>query len=161
MKLVINSARSIHEFFKKFHGKNIRINVMTSGDYNVSLNIATIVAARLKQQYKFYLDLCTPSEHDDLNIKINTSISDEMKVIFNKEKLLSERFLEINIFYRDKEDLHNLYVELKKLTSPYKDHTPRKPVEFIMNVPPDDKSDSNYKKYMKQYWKNMQELYQE
>ena len=161
MKQVISSAKNIYGFFKKFYGKKIRVNVMTSGDYNVSLNIIMIVAARLKPQYKFYLDLCTPSEYDDLNIKINTINSNKMEVVFNKEKLLSERFLEINIFYREKEDLHNLYVELRRLTTPYKDYTPRKPVELEMLVPPDDKTDPNYKKYMKQYWKNMNELYAE
>ena len=161
MKQVIRSAKNIYGLFKKFYGKNIRVNVMTSGNYNVSLNITMIVAARLKSQYKFYLDLCTPSEYDDLNIRINTTNSNKMEVVFNKEKLLSERFLEINIFYREEKDLHNLYTELRKLTAPYKDHTPRKPVELEMLVPPDDKTDPNYKKYMKQYWKNMNEFYAE
>jgi len=160
MKALVEGARNIHDFFRKFYGKNTRVNLL-SDNYNVKLNMSIIIAGGLKPQYKCCLDIFESSEVGVVTVKLNTILSNEVKISFNKEKLISERFLEINIFYRDKEDLNNLYVELKKLTSPYKDHTPKKPVELEMLVPPDDKTDPNYKKYMKQYWKNMNELYAE
>lgn len=166
MKEIVFYARKIHKIFKNFYGTNIKVNFI-SDNALIRLNFPPIISGGLKKEYKFSSDSCSKdcksaySDYYRLFLEVNTIQSEEFKIIFNKEELLSKRIMKIDIFYRNNHDLYNLFAELKTLSYPYNNYVLKEPVELEMLVPPDDKSNPNYKKYMRQYWKNMNELYAE
>ena len=156
--------KSFTSLFEKLYTKKTTVNIYSNTPDNMfDISIGVAITTDLKSQYPVKFDsFFAFTDYCEFNIEINNYQSNKNKIVFDKSQLLSKRYLKIDFYYQEYKDLKDFIIKLKEWSKKYKtSYVKREPVEFTMIVPPDDKSDPNYKKYMKQYWKNMQDIKRE
>ena len=111
MNDIFRDMIEIKNLFHRIFNKDIRINIYTplpmDNDNNFDLNILCGLKSNFKSKINFrsykYLD------NVNMNIFINYEKSNISKIKINKEQLFSKKLISITFFYKNKENLINMY----------------------------------------------------
>lgn len=160
MAILYREITKLLNVLEKFYYRDMHINVYILKDFNNFIKNQLIVdytGCINKDIYhvKFTARNKKYIVSTNLNLEFSCNKSNYDKILIDKSKMLSHKLLKVKIFFKNYEELFDSYAKIvPPRVQKFKKYDKS---EWIMCIPPGDKSNPNYKNYLKQYFKVCEE----